>query len=271
MNLCLGKNAGRCGDQEILQKGCQPMQPLAVKRKRQRFMPDSSRVITRFFGPGGQDRQKRIIQRILSVSNEKQASVLDAVMRDFSDRHRDLEKRLLRHYQMVEYLIESPDSLNYDRRLLIGAYFTKEYSLESAAFFNPSIVAHPNQSNVPKGGVRVIFSFRAVGEGHISSLTFRSGILDKDQHLMMAPVSAFVEIADIELNPTYDKKVFLKILRDELECDEIIYQIFDPLPETFEFRDMNHRIETFCRDQILTGERRETIEMIYWVARSNFV
>jgi predicted GH43/DUF377 family glycosyl hydrolase len=155
--------------------------------------------------------------------------------------------------------------------LLIGAYFTKEYSLESAAFFNPSIVPHPNQLNIPEGAVRIVFSFRAVGEGHISSLTFRSGILDKKTHLMMAPVSPFVERAEIELNPTFDKKVFLMILRDELECDDIIYPIFDPLPETFKFIDLSNRIDVFCLDQSLTSERRETVEMIYWVARSNFV
>ena len=247
------------------------MKPLQVKRKRQRFIPDSSRVITRFFGPGGQDRQKKIIQRIMTLTDEKVEEILEAVMRDFSNQHQDLEAALMRHYRKVENLIENPERLDHNRILLIGAFFTKEYSMESVAFFNPSIVPHPNQANMAEGSLMVIFSFRAVGEGHISSLTFRSGTLDKNDHLMMGPVSPFVETAEVELNPTYDKKVFLMILRDELECDDIIYPIFDPLPETFKFAELSNRIDAFCQDPSLTSERRETVEMIYWVARSNFV
>jgi predicted GH43/DUF377 family glycosyl hydrolase len=228
-------------------------------------------VITRFFGPGGRKRQKRIIQRVLALPDEKSRDILEAVLRDFSDRHQDLENALLRHFKKIEDLIDHTERLTHEQKLLLGAFFSKEYSIESVAFFNPSIVPHPNQENLPDGSLRVIFSFRAVGEGHISSLTFRSGVLDHKKNLMLGPVSPFLETPEVVLNPTYEKDVFLMILRDELECNDIIYEIFDALPDTFQFDELKERIEEFMAGQTPTSERRETVEMIYWVARSNFV
>jgi predicted GH43/DUF377 family glycosyl hydrolase len=234
-------------------------EPLELKRRRQRFVPDSSRVITRFFGPGGRKRQKRIIQRVVSLTNEKSREILQAVLRDFSDRHQDLESALLRHFTKIEDLIDNPERLTHEHKLLLGAYFTKEYSIESVAFFNPSIVPHPDQKDLSEG------------EGHISSLTFRSGVLDQKNTLMLGPVSPFLETPEVVLNPTYEKNVFLMILRDELQCDDIIYQIFDALPDTFQFYELKERIEVFMAGQVITSERRETVEMIFWVARSNFI
>ncbi|MGD9373884.1 MAG: glycoside hydrolase family 130 protein, partial [Desulfobacterales bacterium] len=205
------------------------------------------------------------------LSDEKSQEILHAVLHDFSDRHQDLEKTLLRHFKKIENLINHPERLTYEQKLLVGAFFTKEYSIESVAFFNPSIVPHPNQEGLSEDALRVIFSFRAVGEGHISSLTFRSAILDKKNNLMLGPVSPFLETPEVILNPTYEKALFLMILRDELECNEIIYQIFDELPDTFQFYELKEKIEAFISDLVSTSERRETIEMIFWVARSNFV
>jgi predicted GH43/DUF377 family glycosyl hydrolase len=246
-------------------------EPIELKRSRHRFVPDSSRVITRFFGPGGRKRQKRIIQRVISLPDEKSREILLAVLRDFSDRHQDLENTLLRHFKKIEDLIENPKQLTQEHKLLLGAFFTKEYSIESVAFFNPSIVPHPSQKGLRKSALRVIFSFRAVGEGHISSLTFRSGVLDKKNNLMLGPVSPFLETSEVDLNRTYEKDLFLMILRDELKCDDIIYHIFDALPNIFQFHELKKRMEEFVANKVPTSERRETIEMIFWVARSNFV
>jgi predicted GH43/DUF377 family glycosyl hydrolase len=182
-----------------------------------------------------------------------------------------LEKTLMRHYGRIENLIDTPEDLSRERKLLTGSYFTKEYSIESVAFFNPSIVPHPNQDNLEEGAMRVIFSFRAIGEGHISSLTFRSGILDKNDNLMMGPVSPFVETPEVMLNPTYDKHVFLMILKEGLDCSDMVYQIFDTLPNHFRFDELKEVLHKFKAKQPLSREQRETIEMIFWVARSNFV
>jgi predicted GH43/DUF377 family glycosyl hydrolase len=227
-------------------------------------------VITRFFGPGGRKRQKRIIQRVVSLPDVRSRGILEAVLRDFSDRHQDLENTLLRNFEKIEDLIDHPERLAREHKLLLGAFFTKEYSIESVAFFNPSIVPHPYQEDRPEGTLRVVFSFRAVGEGHISSLTFRSGVLDEKNNLMLGPVSPFLETPKVLLNPYYEKNVFLMILKDELECNDIIYQIFEPLPDTFQFDELKRRIEDFKSEKSSTRERQETIEMIFWVARSNY-
>ncbi|UCE56923.1 MAG: glycoside hydrolase family 130 protein [Desulfobacterales bacterium] len=205
------------------------------------------------------------------MPEEKCRQILQSVLRDFSDRHMDLEGALIRHYDRIEALIAKAENFSRERKLLLGSFFTKEYSIESVAFFNPSIVQHPNQDDLPEGFLRVISSFRAVGEGHISSLTFRSGILDRKDNLMMEPVSPFLETPTVALNPTYDKKVFLMILKDELDCNDIVYQLFDNLPDQFRFDQLKKRIEEFKAEQVLSSERRETVEMIYWIARSNFV
>lgn len=247
------------------------VQPIQVKRKRQNFVPDASRVITRFFGPGGQNHKQNIIERVLSLSEKKYRLILQSVMRDFSDRHMDLNGTLIRHYKNIETLIDKPEKLSEERKLLIGSYFTKEYSIESVAFFNPSIVPHPFQDDLPAGSMRVIFSFRAVGEGHISSITFRGCVLDKNNNLTMEPVSPLVETATVTLNPTYEKSVFVMILEDALKRDDITGQIFDKLPEKFQFNDLKKRIQEFSDQQHLSSEQQETIEIIFWIARSNFV
>jgi len=247
------------------------LEPIFVKRKRQRFLPDSSRVITRFFGPGGIERQKRIIQRVLTLSDEQTEEILHAVLRDFSDRHLDLEGTLLEHYQRIENLISHPEYLTHERKVLIGSFFTKEYSIESAAFFNPSIVVHPSQERVSDGSLRVILSFRAVGEGHISSLQFRSGVLDQNDNLMMGPVSPFVEASEVLLNPSYEKKAFKKILKDGLGCNDFSDDIFACLPEEFQFNSLMQAVENVTAEKTLSHGQQETIEMIFWVARSNFI
>ncbi len=89
------------------------------------------------------------------------------------------------------------DTLSYERKLLIGSYFSHEYSIESAAFFNPSIIEDPDQSHLEEGNKRIISSFRATGEGHISSIVFRSGIIDKNNNIIFKPVNDYVEQPEI--------------------------------------------------------------------------
>jgi hypothetical protein len=100
------------------------------------------------------------------------------------------------------------------QKALIGAYFTKEYAIESAALFNPSIVPHPDQSHLKKGSLRFIMSLRATGEGHISSIVFRSGVLDRHNTFLFDPISDFVETPDLQLDPVYKRNVFQRKLNE---------------------------------------------------------
>lgn len=155
-----------------------------VRRGTVVLRPDSARVISRPFVPGdwasvhGASRTDGIIRRILDMADDEVAGTLAATVRQFTDRHDDLPGVFAEHFALVADRI--PGRVSAERRQLIGAYFTQEYSVEAAALFNPSIVAHPDQSGLSAGQLRFVMSARAVGEGHISSIEFRTGVFSGD-------------------------------------------------------------------------------------------
>ena len=144
--------------------------------------PDPARVVIRPFvpaddpAPRDRPRAQRIADRVLALDTAELNDELDRVMAAMSERHHDLEDVFLRRYHDVNGLLIDHCSINRAQSLLIGAYFSEEYAFEGAALFNPSIVAHPDQSGMTQGDVRFVLSLRGVGEGHVSSVTFRTGI-----------------------------------------------------------------------------------------------
>ena len=127
------------------------MSTLRAKRHREKFVCDSSRVITKFFSPGSDPRARGLVTRILAIPEDRVERTLQTVLEDFATRHRDIRAILQANYERVARHISDADSLSESRKLLIGAYFTSEYSIEAAALFNPSIVAHPDQDGVDAG------------------------------------------------------------------------------------------------------------------------
>src|SRR5689334_3027666 len=117
----------------------------------------------------------------MAMSEAEVRREMEGVLSEFNGRHPRLTQFFLRRYNVYKGLVPTDEELSASRCLLIGAYFTMEYSLESAALFNPSMVWHSDQSNLPAGAKRFIISLRAVGEGHISSITFRSGVIHPDR------------------------------------------------------------------------------------------
>ena len=141
----------------------------------------------RDFNPTDKSRANHIVDRVLSLDPASVAVQLAEVLDNFQGRHRNLLATFeARADEMEEALVEHA-SFSQDQRRLMGAYFLHEYSFEAAALFNPSIVPHPDQSGVPAGGVRFVLSLRAVGEGHISSLTFRSGLISAEGDVSIEP------------------------------------------------------------------------------------
>jgi predicted GH43/DUF377 family glycosyl hydrolase len=144
--------------------------------------PDACRVVARLFLPGqegaapGTSRAAAVIERCQALGDEEVEGLLAEIVEGHGDRHRRLPQILDAHFASIAHRIDDPGHLSPARRQLIGAYFTQEYALEGAALFNPSIVAHPDQ-DVPPGDLRLVMSARAVGEGHLSSLVFRTGVL----------------------------------------------------------------------------------------------
>jgi predicted GH43/DUF377 family glycosyl hydrolase len=170
-----------------------------VTRKDIEFLPDASRVIARFHDVGD-ERNANIIRRVLRMPEENVKLALNQVLREYSKRHRNISTILEKNFNKLNPLFKImniiPENLDSSLRLLIGSYFTKEYSIESAAFFNPSIVEHPDQTELNSGEKRVILSFRATGEGHISSLVFRTGVLDNNNDLTIEPAGKMLDEAN---------------------------------------------------------------------------
>src|ERR1700754_2807151 len=169
---------------------------LSIERKPIRVNPDPKRVIARFFF-NGNDRAKEVIERVMGISEEEAFGIVSPLLQEYSKRHRNITRVLNRHCSKLKNLFYELkidfDSLTVYRKLLVGSYFTHEYSIESAAFFNPSIVDDPDQSELEDGERRVIMSFRAVGEGHISSITFRRALIDKDNNITVLPAGNYVD------------------------------------------------------------------------------
>lgn len=171
------------------------------------YRPNSRRVLVRPFIPSDEVRVRHVLDRALAPGESEVLGHLDSLRELFAARHPDLEACWRRHFTMVErYLDDS--SISMARQLYIGALFSGEYALESAALFNPSIVPHPVQDGVGPGEVRFILSLRATGEGHISSIEFRSGVLGADGAIRPDEPSGFVVAPEIAGNPTYRKVIF---------------------------------------------------------------
>ena len=168
-----------------------------VRRSEVVLRGDPQRVISRIFIPGeeelirGTSRAKDVLNRCLSLSATQVHEVLAETVASFSGRHRDLEEQFELHYSAVQHLIADEDAINSERKRLIGAYLTQEYAVEAAAYFNPSIVAHPDQSAVEPDHLRFIMSVRAVGEGHISTVVFRTGTIDPEGNVAVDPACDF--------------------------------------------------------------------------------
>ena len=150
---------------------------IPVRRTDIRFTPNPSRVLFRPFVLSDEQRVLKIIARVMAMTEAEVRLEMDHVLAEFHGRHPRLTQFFLRRYAACQRLIPTDEEFSASRRLLLGAYFTMEYSLESAALFNPSLVWHPDQSGLPAGAKRFVVSLRAVGEGHISSITFRSGVI----------------------------------------------------------------------------------------------
>jgi len=211
---------------------------LSVERKPVKVYPDSGRVIARYFF-NGEERAVELIKKILLLDNETVFGLISPLLQDFSKRHRNITKKLLKHCDKVKIYVEKAGG-NYEKlddytKLLIGSYFTHEYSIESAAFFNPSIVPDPDQTNLEEGQLRVLISFRAVGEGHVSSVVFRRAMIDKNSNISVIPAGNYIDEAEKIHNMVYNKKLFLKKAQEADINDDFLKDVDEKLDERFDY------------------------------------
>jgi predicted GH43/DUF377 family glycosyl hydrolase len=155
--------------------------------------------------------------------------------------------------------------------MLIGALFSGEYALESAALFNPSIVPHPDQSDMPAGALRFVMSLRATGEGHISSIEFRLGSISAEGHITIAPVSPYVTVPEIVPNPTYRKKRFVVKLHEMGFENECSASVMAGVGEQFTRSELVTRVAAVRRETLpLSHDNRRSLECVQWLADSNY-
>jgi predicted GH43/DUF377 family glycosyl hydrolase len=181
-------------------------QATSLKRQALPLRPDPARVIVRPFKPATEPRDlnptdkmraNHIVDRVVALDSETVASQLADVLDSFQDRHRNLVETFEARADEMEEAFAKHGAFSKIQRQLVGAYFLNEYSFEASALFNPSIVPHPDQSDAPRGGVRFVLSLRAIGEGHVSSLTFRTGTIAADGSVTVDPVARLASLPRI--------------------------------------------------------------------------
>ncbi len=239
-----------------------------VNRKKTKILRDTSRVITRHHFPTA-ERIPKIIERVVGLRENEAEELLEKTLLDFSDRHKNIKQVLARHYNEATEYIPEDSRISTTKKMLIGAYFTMEYAIESAALFNPSIVPDPDQTLVPEGGLRFIMSLRATGEGHISSIVFRSGIIDKNNSVFFNSAGDFVETPEIQVDSVYDRHLFRLKLNEMNVFDETANYILEQLPEEFTHNELMKSISHVLSDPGITVNS-EAVENINWLADSNY-
>jgi predicted GH43/DUF377 family glycosyl hydrolase len=252
------------------------MQPITVTRTRQRLLPDARRVLAKPFLPGeelllaGSSRASLLLERILAIPEAQVAQLLDAILLDFASRHRGFEQLLDRHFAMVSHHIPRGQEPSVERRRLIGAYFTHEYAVEAAALFNPSLVLAPGPHDALAGPARVVMSLRAVGEGHISSIEFRSGYIDDAGELCLDSAGPYL-VPGLRTPPSvYDKALFRAKLQELDASNALSDAVLERLPEFFRLGELEGSLALLeARGSAAIGF--ETAKIIRVLAASSYV
>lgn len=220
---------------------------LPIERTSLKIYPDMKRVIIRYFFMGD-ERSRDVIGRVMALNEEVVFGTISPILQEYSNRHRNITQVLNRHFNQLHEQVTAmgldSEKIEPYRKLLIGSYFTNEYSIESAAFFNPSVVEDPDQTELEEGDKRVIISFRAVGEGHISSIVFRRAILDAEANIHLLPAGNYVDEAEKISNTEYHKKTFVELVCACQINTQIVTEIEGQLTEDFDYNALQNVIMT---------------------------
>ncbi|SUJ14050.1 Domain of uncharacterised function (DUF377) [Sphingobacterium spiritivorum] len=247
---------------------------LNVVRKNIFFKPDSRRVLARYFNLSV-ERSIKIVQRVLKMSKQEKADTLNQVLRNFSKRHRSVVSILEKNYKRTETILREmnikDEDVTYKEKLLIGAYFTMEYSIEAAAFFNPSVVESPDQTQLKEGEKRIILSFRATGEGHVSSIVFRSAIIDKDLNIHLDEVGTLLEKPKQFKSHRYQKEDFIdKLLQMHDPEEDVLTVIRTKLTDSFTYEELRRFVREMQQENELTPDSQTLMSQIMWLASSHY-
>jgi predicted GH43/DUF377 family glycosyl hydrolase len=245
-----------------------------VTREALRLRPDARRVVTVAFVPGeetsgGDSRAVSVTERILAMDEATVTATLAEVKRRFAHRHRDLEATWRNHFALVSHHFEKRTDLPEQTALLIGAYFTREVSVEAAALFNPSLVAHPDQTGLAAGEARFVMSLRALGEGHVSSIEFRTGTIDAAGGAHFDDPGAYLETGLVSPGP-YERHLFHTKLAEHGCDNHAAALVLDRLDGHFGAAQLEAAIAGLHPDLLSRAAVRNAVEQIRRLAANNY-
>jgi predicted GH43/DUF377 family glycosyl hydrolase len=244
---------------------------LNVRRTGIVLKPNNSRVVIRPFELASDHRVERIISRIMSLSEPEVDFMLQDVMREFHNRHQRTRQFFLHRFEQLKSFLLTNQSLTENRRMLIGSYFTQEYALESAALFNPSMVWHPDQTGLEPGSRRFLLSLRATGEGHISSVTFRSGTIDSESRIRMDDPTRFVTAPEQVPNTLYDKTLFLRKLVELGVDSPFAVKVLGTLKDQFTLEELQRAInDGVHQSRPRQHENEPVVQTMLTLAKANY-
>ena len=236
--------------------------------------PDPARVVSRAFVPGGivahdgRDRAQHVVERVLALSPEETSRTLAATRSGFAARHHDLDATLARRFAMLTHWIDDPEALDPDRRDLLAAYFTHEYAIEAAALTNPSLVPAPDQTGVDAGSLRVVMSLRAIGEGHISSVEFRTGTIDAEGRVRID--AAEPPVHGERRSPEFERELFGAKLVELGVVDRHVGAVLGRVGERFTMAELEAALAGVHAEDVPAEDREHTRASIHWLAASNY-
>jgi predicted GH43/DUF377 family glycosyl hydrolase len=240
-----------------------------VERLPLRIEPDPRRVISRFFAADdGQTRRR--IARVLSLSEEDVERISSDLREQYAGVHGDMDEVWLEHFRRVEPMVpESSGQLSQTRQMLIGAYFTMDYAAEAVALFNPSIVPALNQSELEPGSVRFLMSLRAVGEGHVSSIVMRNGIIDSGGDVTLTEPAATRRALAQEPDPEFSTAMIRRVLQDLGIYGHLEQSILDRVGDTTSLSEINSELERARTDAPSPVQWQQTRDNLVAIMESN--
>ncbi len=244
---------------------------MQIKRTGIVLSPNRQRVVLRPFQPPGDDRVLRVIARVCTLSEHEVDDLLTHVLEEFHGRHQRPKAFFERRFRELRHHLLTDTPLSENRRLLLGAYFTQEYALESAALFNPSLVWHPDQTKLPAGARRFAMSLRAVGEGHISSIVFRSGTITSDLQITIDEPNRFVTTPRFVPDSCYENDLFRRKLIELGLGTPFTYEVLAELQSEFTLNQLETRLQTSLREhRSHHAELAPLVEQVVMLAKSNY-
>lgn len=241
---------------------------MKVTKNPYKLYASAKAVITQYLSLPGKNRINNIINRVEKLSEEEAVSSLKKVKEQFAGRHRYFEETLVDNFSRINSQYQKDLAhLSYTQQLLLGALFTKEYSIQSAALFNPSVVPHPDQSNLKPDEQRFIMSMRATGEGHISSIIFHTGIIEENGNILLDELSGYFTCLKKNDAAVYTKDFIKKRIAFFPDFDTAL---LDSLPEAFTVAEAINSVKTKEESSFKKTPHSSSLNQLAEILDSNY-